>query len=124
MFKWCYRRIARSTDERTLIACLLDPSVFIAESIPINTAPQNLDASLWCVALLNSWVLDYVIRFVVSANLSMHFLEILPLPRKSFLMSHIVEWSEKLQRRLGQAVSNTPRERLRLRLEMDALIAR
>ena len=88
-----YRRIARSTDERTLISSFIPRKVFASESIPYFK-PFHYEISndsiqqrfipygdfIYLMALLNSFVLDYYIRQRVSANLNMFYVYELPIP--------------------------------------------
>jgi len=78
-----FRRIASSTNYRTLISTIVPPGYCCAESVTFNS--DNLDRRVLCYicGVLNSFVLDYFIRQKVSANINMfHFLE-LPFPRLS-----------------------------------------
>jgi hypothetical protein len=76
------RAIARSTDERTLIAAILPPKVFCGNSILV-VRDNGLETrnKLFLVSLLNSFVLDYILRQKVAANVNMFYLQQLPVPR-------------------------------------------
>lgn len=106
-FRLAYRAIARSTDNRTLIATILPPNVFLGHSINFfrnisydskdNTILQNyMDhrKMLYLQALLNSLTIDYYIRLRVSANITMFFIYELPIPVPSPLIcDNIVQYS-------------------------------
>src|SRR5262249_44345044 len=93
-FRLVYRKIGRNTDETTLIATILPTQNFIGNSIdefvqwtflpePISDWGKNLAEAnkLFLVSLLNSFVLNYVIRQKVSANVSAYLVKQLPIPR-------------------------------------------
>ena len=81
-FRFAVRRIARSNDERTLIASVLPPNVFAAESFH-SAFDNSLDAAqtLFVVGVFNSYVADSLMRQRVSANVSMYYIHQLPVPR-------------------------------------------
>jgi len=77
-----YRLIASSTNERTLICAVIPPGYVCGNSIAIIRT-KGLKNYCYLVGVLNSFVVDYLIRQKVSANINMfHFLE-LPVPRLS-----------------------------------------
>jgi hypothetical protein len=92
-----YRKIASSTNERTLIASIIPAGVFLGESINyLEGSKYSIDEynkllqthvsieNLWLLCgLLNSMVLNFYIRNKVSANLSMNFMYELPIPEVS-----------------------------------------
>jgi hypothetical protein len=89
-----YRAVARSTDERTLIASIVPARVFLGHSlnyfraisytyeteIGIVQRIRPVSELLFLLAMLNSFVVDYYIRLRISANLTTFFLYELPLP--------------------------------------------
>jgi len=97
-----FRRIASSTNYRTLIATIIPPGYCCAESITfVKDKPDNKLLCYLC-GVLNSFILDYYIRQKVSANINMfHFLE-LPIPRISS-----GELYDIIARKTAQLVSTT-----------------
>lgn len=81
-YKFVFRRIARGTDTRTLISTVLPKDSFAAESLNVLTQ-SNLtgDGLLYLTAVANSFVLDFLLRQRVTANISMYFIYQLPVPR-------------------------------------------
>ncbi len=92
-YRLCYRAIASSTNERSLICTILPPKVFVGHSMnylanysyelmkdKIIQNKLNPADNLYVMALLNSLTLNYYIRNKISANLTMNFLNELPLP--------------------------------------------
>jgi hypothetical protein len=90
-----YRKIGRSTDERTLISTIVDEATCLGESLNYLTpfdykvgknaqldqiaVPTTTIHSLVC--LLNSLVLNFYIRSKISANVNLFYLYELPVPR-------------------------------------------
>jgi hypothetical protein len=75
-----FRDIARSTDERTLIAAILPPKIFAGNTAIIETQTQDAQM-LFLLAILNSFCEDYIVRHKVSTHVSMFYAYQLPLPR-------------------------------------------
>ncbi len=121
------RGIARSTDERTLISCVVPAVVFLANSLvyiePFDVQIENEigviqkpigDYIYYIQALLNSFVLDYYIRKRVSANLNFFFIYELPIPDVTEgLLKAIISKSKQL----------TDNDDLTLRAGLEAQIA-
>jgi hypothetical protein len=76
------RSIARSTDKRTIISTLIPRKTFCGNSILISHGKNQLEARgkdlLLLVSNLNSHVLDFWVRNIVSANINMFYLYQLP----------------------------------------------
>lgn len=124
-----YRAIARSTDERTLIAAIIPRGSFLINSLNYvrpceyhlsgNEFSQGivpLDDICFLMALMNSFVMDYYIRLKVSANLNTFFIYELPIP----------EVSESLRNRIvkmSQGLSSNPKN-VGVRAETEAVIAK
>jgi len=160
-YRFVYRRIARNTDERTLISAIIRRNVFSGEAAPYVTPlrflpertidPMNKQDNLYIVdptlrqllflcGLFNSFTLDYVIRFKVSANVNFFYVYGLPVPRlcagdPSFeaivprvarLVCTTPEFDD-LARMVGMARgtgATDPDERQQIKNEIDALVAR
>ncbi len=91
-YRGAFRRIAASTNERTLLATVLPARTVcphttfsIQRIVPgKNGEPEyliNSAQTAWLVAVLNSFSLDFVIRHKISTGLDMHFVYTLPVPR-------------------------------------------
>lgn len=83
-YRWTHRRIARSTDSRTLITTIAPPRVFTEVNSPII----NLDKSgindaevIFLTAVTNSFTLDWYIRQQVTTTLNAFYVYQLPVPR-------------------------------------------
>ncbi len=82
-YRLAYRSVASCTNERTIIASILPANVFYSHSLNANRSMISPGEMLFCVSLLDSFVLDYMLRHSVSANLTMFFMYELHLPRLS-----------------------------------------
>lgn len=141
-----FRDIASNTNERTLVACMIPPA-FHGNKLPtVRVFDQNgtrqIDAPTQLVlcALLNSFVLDWVIRLKVTTTLNFFYVHQLPVPRltpddPSFapllhraakLICTTAEF-DGLAREAGlrdhRDGATDPAERARLRAEIDGLVA-
>jgi hypothetical protein len=140
-YRLAFRDVARTTDERTLIATVLRPNVFCPHTVSLEKdAALPTKIRLYLVALLNSFVLDYLIRQRVSAHVSFFFIYQLPVPRLTeadLRFGPIVERAARLicttpeydalaaEVGLGDhsaGVTDTA-ERNKLRAELDGLVA-
>ncbi|MEG4318515.1 MULTISPECIES: DNA methyltransferase [unclassified Microcoleus] len=82
-----FRKIARNTDTRTMIATVIPPN-FQAENFQSvlrcsegSESPPNNQHCLYLVSVWNSFILDYALRFRVSANINFFYVYQLPVPR-------------------------------------------
>lgn len=142
-----FRKIASSTNERTLVATILPPMCFASENFqtllrshPGTNSPPNNIESLYVVAVLNSFTIDSAIRHRVTANVNFFYVYQLPIPRltesdPAFLP--IVERAarlicttpefDELAKEVGldshKVGATHPAERAQLRAELDGLVA-
>ncbi|MDR3405277.1 MAG: hypothetical protein P4L99_22475 [Chthoniobacter sp.] len=92
--RMAYRRVGRSTDERTIIAAVLGAKIILTDTLTYRVpshydvdaagtlSQKELPASDAYVhaALLNSLVLNYYIRSKISATVNMFYVYELPIP--------------------------------------------
>ena len=79
-FRLAFRDIARNTDTRTLISCVLPARVFAGNKAP--TAIVGAAGHLLCLcACWNSFVVDWALRQKVSATVNFFYVYQLPIPR-------------------------------------------
>ena len=76
-----YRLVARSNDNRTMISTVIPPGYVCGNSLAIVKTDNNLKALCFLCGVLNSFVLDYLLRQKVSANVNMFYFLELPVPR-------------------------------------------
>jgi hypothetical protein len=92
-YRLAYRAVASSTNEATLIATIIPKNTGSVNSLRVielfsirddSSCMANITANeeLYLVALMNSFVLNYVTRRKVSANLSAFYIYQLPIPRQ------------------------------------------
>ncbi|MEN8219147.1 MAG: DNA methyltransferase [Pseudomonadota bacterium] len=136
-----FRRIASSTNERTMIATILPQKYFASESFNLSYGGNLTNGELLIlVSILNSFVLDYFLRQKVSANINMFYAYQLPIPRltkKDSTFAPIVICAAKLicttpefddlakEVGLGSHKNGVthPDERAQLRAELDGMVA-
>lgn len=131
-----WRDVARSTDERTLIAARVPPEHFLGNTLnffrPYRYRVEGTDVVqeplaegevYWLLALLNSFVLDYYIRLRVSAHVNQFYLKELPLPQVDpSLKAEIAAMAKELEAlRLGSALPEDVRVK---RAALEAFLAR
>jgi hypothetical protein len=137
-FRLAYRSIASSTNERSLICSVIPPS-FTGNSLNIS---ESLDVrtQFFCVAVLNSFVIDWFLRLKVTTNINMFFIYQLPVPR----LTRANREFDPIVHRAARLICTTPefdrlgheaglkgykdgatdiRERAALRAEIDGLVA-
>ena len=90
-----YRKIGRSTDERTLISTVVAEQTCLGESLnyltpfdyeisssgELNQVAVPKEIMLFFVCLLNSFVLNFYIRSKISANVNLFYLYEMPIPK-------------------------------------------
>jgi len=140
-YRLAYRSVARNTDERAFI-CSIVPSCFMGHSLNVS-CPLDSKILLFCVSLFNSFVVDWLLRQKISANISMFYVYQLPIPRLTAtdtIFNEIVQRAAQLictsaefddlraeltQSGFKNLTGVTDLEqRAQLRAELDAMIAR
>jgi schlafen family protein/Eco57I restriction-modification methylase len=83
-YRWVHRRIARSTDSRTMISTLAPPGVFTelnSTTIGISGSGISLTEMVYLCAVTNSFVFDWYLRQKVSSTLNKFYIYQVPVPR-------------------------------------------
>jgi hypothetical protein len=115
-----FRNIARSTDQRSYIASLIPP---MAHGDPCPDFGLFHLAKGELSGLVNSFCVDWLIRRKVSAHLSKFYIASLPIPSIPIqLQDALSDRAWRLMGIEGAPVSDLT-SRLRLRVEMDTLVA-
>lgn len=142
-YRWVHRRIAASTNERTLICTITPRNVFTeVNSTVISPKASRITAveMLFLTAITNSFCLDWLIRNRVTNTLNMFYVYQLPVPRLTAAdaaFGPIVKRAAQLicttpefdalakEVGLGSHKSGVtaPAARAQLRAELDGLIA-
>ena len=137
-YRLAHRAIARNTDERTMIAAILPRHTFYGHSLNGAVEPKSEQAQLFVVSVLNSFVFDYFLRQLVTANLTMFFIYQCPVPRLSLtdsrslqIIQHAARLTcitpefDDLAKEVGLKKYQVlkPTEHARLRAELDGLVA-
>ena len=133
-----FRAVSSSTNERSLISSVIPPA-FAGNSL-IVSSDSSCQVQLFCVSLLNSYPLDWLLRQRVTTNINMFYIYQLPLPRLSSddpYFAPLVERAARLictmpefddlAREVGigshrNGATDTA-ERARLRAEIDGMVA-
>jgi hypothetical protein len=132
-----FRDVSRATDSRTLVACLVPPRTFLSNTAPYLAFVDGTDRDrAACLGLLNSLCLDWQARRFVETHVNFFVLEGLRLPaltgadceaiaRAAARLSCPDERFAEFAAATG--VEHGPlaeEEHERLRVEIDALVAR
>ena len=140
-YRFAFRAIASSTNERTCIATVLPPDNFTSHSMWVGTTP-NPKSTLFFVALFNSYCVDWLARFFVNFNVTLFVVKQLPLPRLTAGNPHFEAivpraaqlscptaafaplWEAVMGRPWSlDQVATEPLHRQQLRNELDAIVA-
>jgi hypothetical protein len=81
-YRLAFRDIARSNDERTMIAFIAPPGCVFGHTATVEKIPggrANSDALVLC-ALFNSFSFDWLVRQKAATHLSLYILDGLPVP--------------------------------------------
>jgi len=141
-YRIALRAISSSTNTRTLIATILPKKTFVGNSLLVSTSDILNSNLLYIVSFINSFVLDYYIRQIVSQNINIFYIYQLPIPRlgatdkwyklmiekAAKLVCSTPEfadlWKEVMQSEWSQkSVAITEPERNRLKADLDGIIA-
>jgi hypothetical protein len=111
-----FRDIARSNDERTMIAFIAPPGTVFGHTATVEKTPwaRPIDEAFLLCALFNSFPFDWLIRQKAATHLSLYLLNALPVPR----------FDTKTSCSLSQAAHHLSHTRnAGIRAEADATIA-
>lgn len=84
-YRVALRAVASSTNKRSLIATLLPSHTTSMNSLASQRDAKNMVMAekLFNLGLLNSYVLDFVLRQLISININQIYLQQLPIPKSS-----------------------------------------
>ncbi len=80
-FRIGFRDVAASTNERTMIAALLPPDVMTGNTLITSFSLSDKRELLAIIGILNSYVIDALIRQKVTSHCNMFYVYQLPVPR-------------------------------------------
>ena len=85
-YRIVFRDVTGGTSERTCISCIVPPPNACLETARIlyplsDNKIRNEQLQAYTLAILNSFCLDYIMRFMVRLHLSQHIMERAPLKR-------------------------------------------
>jgi hypothetical protein len=141
-YRFAFREVTNSTNERTSIVSMLPPKTFSGHTLWVGTT-QDQRQDLFYTAICNSFCFDWVARLQVDTHMNLSIMEQLPMPRLKAgnpTFESIVERATRLTcthpdfAQLWESVMGTawdasqavtePLARQALRDELDALVAR
>lgn len=85
-----FRAVASSTNRRSMISTILPPNIFAGNSLIVtkifdgNHRLITIKELLYLCGILNTFILDYLIRMKITTNLNMFFIYELPIPPINF----------------------------------------
>ena len=132
-----FRDVTNRTNSRTILACLVPPTVILTNKAPyltfVNGGPKEQAA---CLGVMNSLTFDWQARRFIEINANFFLLEGFHLPNLNDAhfnaISHAAARLSALDDRFADFAAATaveygplsPTERTRLRVEIDARVAR
>jgi hypothetical protein len=140
--RFAFRSIGRNTDQRTLITTVVQNNTFCGNSVSVCTLPTASHA-VFLSALANSFVVEWLLRLKVAANINFFYVYQLPIPRfaptdSAFglvvergarLIGTSVEFDDLLKEVFGPKATHRSHgvtdetKRAKLRAEIDAIVA-
>jgi hypothetical protein len=145
-YRLCFRDVARSTDERTMISAILPPCFFghtisavrLLDDAGAEILPMPVQAFL--CGVWNSFTVDYMVRSKVSSHLSFYYVYQLPIPRLPANDPTFLAIANRSARLICSSPdfdgvahefglsgpddgATDPDERARLRAELDGIVA-
>jgi hypothetical protein len=145
-YRLCFRDVARSTDERTMISAILPPCFFghtisavrVLDDSGAEILPKPAQAFL--CGVWNSFTVDYMVRSKVGSHLSFYYVYQLPIPRLPPGDPAFIAIANRSARLIcsspdfagvaqgfglsgPQDGATDPTERARLRAELDGIVA-
>jgi len=137
--------VTAPTNRRTVIASMLPMACGVGHSIgtiTLTSCEGDPSMLLYCLSVVNSFALDYVLRFRIKLNLGLYMLSESPVPRLAARSSYFraivpraahltcttPDFAELWQEVMGEEWDESkgatdPAERQTLRDELDALVA-
>jgi hypothetical protein len=81
-YRLVFRDIARSNDERTMIACIAPPGTVFGHTATVEKSPWSRTAhdALTLCAVFNSFPFDWLVRQKAATHLGLYMLQALPIP--------------------------------------------
>lgn len=135
-----FRDVARNTDNRTMIAGIIPPNIFVGNTLIVSQQFTMQNELLFVLSVLNSFACDFIIRQKVTAHCNMFYIYQLPVPR---LTKNDRNFNDIVQR-AAKLICTTPEfdelaqevglvshqqgvtdetERAKLRAELDGMVA-
>lgn len=129
-----FRAVASATNRRSLIATLLPPNSVAANSAIVqkDAGSLGIENKLFYIGIMNSYVIDYYLRLLVTTNINQFFVKQLPFPVPTVLQDHteistivanILTYSDSFSAKFENIASKCSGYSLSSRPEKEYLIA-
>ena len=113
------RAVASNVNTRTLIAAIVPANHFCGNSLLVDDGGLGESESLYLAGVMNSFVLDWLLRQKITTNVNMFHIYQLPVPR---LVAGDAEF-DAIVGRVSRLMTVDVPERAELRAEIDAVVA-
>jgi predicted type IV restriction endonuclease len=140
-YRFAFREVSGTVNERTCIGCVLPPHVFAGHTLWVGTAPDT-QILLFYLSTINSLIIDWLVRSKGATHVTLFLMKSLPIPRLTpgnpyfdALVPRAARltctrpefadlWQEVMGKKWQESDGATsPTDRQRLRDEIDALVA-
>ncbi len=142
--KWCwenfrvaFRAQASSTNVRSLITTIIPKNVLCGHSLYVTKGDLEIKDQLFAVSIMNSFILDFLLRFMISSNVSKTYVERLPIPKPDPSLPNfykIIENSaqlicinskfDEISNKIGVKGITDREKREKIQGEIDAMVAK
>ena len=79
-YRFAFREVSNISNARTTIATILPPKTFAGHTLWVGAAPDT-HILLFYVAMVNSFCIDWLVRFKASKHVTLFLMKSLPIPR-------------------------------------------
>lgn len=107
LYRFAYRSITGSTNQRTMICTILPKNIFCGNSINIAKQENNaitLEELVYFTAIMSSFVIDFSLRQRVASQLNIFFVYQTPVPR----LTTGDKYFKEIVQRAAQLICTTP----------------
>jgi hypothetical protein len=99
-----FRDVASSTNIRTMIATILNPSLFAGNTLIVSSQFEDTKELFVATSILNSFLFDFMIRQKVTAHCNMFYVYSTPVPR----LQEGDKWFTEIVERAAKLICTTP----------------
>ncbi|NER22681.1 MAG: hypothetical protein F6J96_18680 [Symploca sp. SIO1C2] len=103
-YRLCFRDVASSTNERTMIAAVIPKNTFTVNTLVMADPLEKPEEMLVALSLLNSFVCDFMTRQKVTTHCNMFYVYQLPVPR----LTQGEPYFKEIVKRAAKLICTTP----------------